>query len=136
MRALGLLVDVDSTDELTRFDYYLPLANVLMHIASTPHPDGVHLEELAHSYAYDILNLANLASRLLWFEGVTPDIWRSHDLVSVDVDTSSYFVTLQTACDIMADAIATLGASKGQAPTESFHSLTEWVKRNPNRIAQ
>jgi hypothetical protein len=136
MRALGLLVDVDPTDELTRFDYYLPLANVLMHMASAPHHEGVHLEELAHSYAHDILNLSNLASRLLWFEGITPDIWRSHDLVSVDVDTSSYFVTLQTACDIMADAIATLGTSKGQAPTESFHSLTEWVKRNPNRLAQ
>lgn len=136
MRALGLLVDVAPTEELTRFEYYLPFPNVLMHAASSLHDAGAHLEELAHSYSHDILNLANLASRLLWFEGMTPDVWRSHDLVSVDVDTSSYFVTLQTACDIMADAIATLGARRGQAPSESFHSLTQWVKRNPSRIAQ
>ena len=136
MPALGRLVDVDPTEPLSRFDYYLPLANVLMHAASNSRIGNAdHLEQLAHSYSHDILNLANLASRLLWFEGVTPDVWRSHDLVSVDVDTSSYFVTLQTACDIMADVIATLGAKKGQAPNESFHSLTEWVKRNPNRIA-
>lgn len=137
MRALGLLVEVEPTDVLTRFDYYLPLANVLMHASSTSRPENAaHLEQLAHSFGHDILNLANLASRLLWFEAVTADVWRSYDLISVDVDTSSYFVTLQTACDIMADVIATLGTRKGHAPSESFHSLTEWVKRNPNRIAE
>jgi hypothetical protein len=136
MRALGRVVEVSPAEGLTRFDYYLALANVLMHCATSHHRSAAHLEELAHSYSRDFLNLANLASRLLWFEGVTPDLWRSHDLVSVAVDASSYFVTLQTACDIMADIVATLGTRKGQAPSESFHSLTEWAKRNPNRTAE
>src|SRR5579862_9369088 len=123
MRALGKLVEVKLDEELSRHDYYLPIADVLIAASAASQADyAEHLAELAYSYADDILNLANLASRLLWFEGVTPDLWRSPDLVSVGVDTSSYFVTLQTACDIMADAIATLGAKKGQAPTESFHS--------------
>ena len=34
---------------------------------------------------------------------------------------------LQSACDIMADVVATLGVKKGQAPWESFHRLNQWA---------
>jgi hypothetical protein len=81
------------------------------------------LKQLAHSFGHDVLNLATLAGRLLWYEGVTPDMWRSHDLVAVAVDAEAYFVMLQTACDIMADVVPTLGARPGQAPSDSFHKL-------------
>jgi hypothetical protein len=93
-----------------------------------------HLKQLAHSFGRDILNLATLAGRLLWYEGVTPDMWRSHDLVAVSVDAEAYFVMLQQACDIMADVIATLGTKPGQAPSDSFHKLKEWAIRRPWRL--
>jgi len=96
--------------------------------------DG-HLEELARAFGYDVLNLAVLAGRLLWYEGVTPEMWRSHDLIPVGVDVETYYVMLQCACDIMADVVATLGARRGQAPWESFHKLNQWALRNPKRLS-
>lgn len=36
---------------------------------------------------HDVLNIAALAGRLLWYEGVTPEMWRSHDLIAVAVDS-------------------------------------------------
>jgi len=81
-----------------------------------------------------VLNIATLAGRLLWYEGVAPDTWRSHDLIAVSVDAEAYYVMLQSACDIMADVIATLGAKKGQAPSESFHKLNEWALKSSARL--
>ena len=92
------------------------------------------MKELAYSFSHDVLNIAALAGRLLWYEGVTPEIWRSHDLIAVSVDAEAYYVMLQAACDIMADVIATLGAKKGQAPWESFHRLNEWALKHPDRL--
>jgi len=63
-----------------------------------------------------------------------PEIWRSHDLIAVSVDVENYYVMLQTACDIMADVVATLGAKKAQAPSESFHKLNEWAQKNRGRL--
>ncbi len=57
---------------------------------------------------WGVLNIAALAGRLLSYEGVTPEIWRSHDLIAVSVDAEMYYVMLQSACDIMADVIAVL----------------------------
>ena len=60
---------------------------------------------------------------------------RSPDIVTVSVDTESYFVMLQSACDVMADVIATLGAvKKGQVPSESFHRLNNWARENSSRL--
>src|SRR5438270_10053708 len=116
MPALAAPHDVNRNETLNAFQFYVPLADSLIFRA---HPLSSHLKELADSFSHDLLNLAALAARLLWYEGVTPEIWRSHDLVAVAVDIESYFVMLQSACDIMADAIATLGqAKKGQAPWE------------------
>jgi len=128
--ALGTTVERDRRQRLSRFEYYLGLADALSNCAD----DTGHLKQLAHSFGHDILNLATLAGRLLWYEGVTPDMWRSHDLVAVAVDAQAYFVMLQTACDIMADVVATLGAKSGQAPSDSFHRLNEWAIRHPWRL--
>src|SRR5258708_3222740 len=119
MPALARLVERKSREPLTRYEYYLPLSDVLMTLAERKKiPDAAHCGELAESFANDVLSLANLSSRLLWMEGVSPDIWRSPDLVTVAVDTGSYFVMLQSACDVMADVIATLGSiKKGQVPS-------------------
>jgi len=124
--ALGTTVERDLRERLSRFEYYVRLADALSNRAD----DSGHLKQLAHSFGHDILNLATLAGRLLWYEGVTPDMWRSHDLVAVAVDAEAYFVMLQTACDIMADVVTTLGAKPGQAPLDSFHRPNEWAIRS------
>jgi len=132
MSALGVPTYINRTKPLSRFQMYLGLADAL---ACKQHSDSGHLSELADSFGHDVLNLAALAGRLLWYEGVTPEIWRSHDVIAVSVDSESYYVMLQSACDIMADVIVTLGAKKkGQAPSESFHKLNEWAPKNLNRL--
>jgi len=131
MSALGVPVDISRKASLTKCQFPLGLADALV---CKQHPQSAHLKELADSFAHDVLNLAALAGRLLWYEGVTPEVWRSHDLIAVSVDSEAYYVMLQSACDIMADVIATLGAKQGQAPWESFHKLNEWARKNPNRL--
>lgn len=133
MPALGVPASIPRDVPLTRFQFYLGLADAL---ANKQHKESTHLKELADSFGHDVLNLAALAGRLLWCEGVTPEVWRSHDLIGVSVDVESYYVMLQCACDIMADCIATLGCKKGrgQVPSESFHRLTQWAARNSGRL--
>lgn len=131
MSALGVPTQINRGQPLTRFQFYLGLADALN---CKPSADSSHLKELADSFSHDVLNIAALAGRLLWYEGVTPDTWRSHDLIAVGVDAEAFYVMLQSACDIMADVIATLGAKKGQAPRDSFHGLNEWALKNPNRL--
>lgn len=133
MPALGVPTEIPRTDRLTRYEFYSGLADALF--CRAQQSTDRHLEELARAFGYDVLNLAVLAGRLLWCEGVTPDTWRSHDLIPVGLDVETYYVMLQSACDIMADVVATLGAKKGQAPWESFHKLNQWALRNPDRLA-
>lgn len=133
-RALGTTVTVLPDEPLSRYDFYLLLPDALFEVANKK--ANAHLGQLAESFSHDVLNLAALAGRLLWYEGVSPDVWRSHDLIPVGVDIESYFVMLQTACDVMADVIVTLGAKKGQGPYDSFHALKNWVARNPVRLAE
>src|SRR5262249_43339755 len=100
-------------------------------------PQSERLAELAHSFAHDVLNLAVLASRLLWYEGLTADTSRSPDLVAVSTDTESYFVFLKAACDLLAEITVELAVEpgkRGQAPGGSFHDLARWVKENPTKI--
>jgi hypothetical protein len=132
-RALGTTVTLEPGEPLGRYDQYLLLSDVLFEAGKQT--SNVHLEQLATSFGHDILNLAVLAGRLLWYEGVSPDVWRSHDLIPVSVDIETYFVMLQEACDVMADVIVTLAIKKkGQAPYDSFHQLKNWIARNPNRL--
>ena len=135
MKALAELVELNPQESLSRFEYRLPLAEALVRAGSARNdPCGKQLDELARSFSNDILNLAALAGRLLWYEGVTPERWRSYDLVSASLDVEAYFVMLQTACDIMASVIALLATKKNQAPSDSFHALNEWARRNPERL--
>lgn len=135
VKALAQLVKWNDARPLSRFESRLPLAEILMKAGSIRHDAiGEKLAELGRSFAHDVLNLAALAGRLLWLEGVTPDRWRSYDLVTVSVDTEAYFVMLQTACDIMAAVISLLAAKKNQAPSDSFHRLNEWAKSNATRL--
>src|SRR5260370_41895981 len=129
MLALGTTVERDRRQSLSRFEYYLRLADALSNRAD----ESGHLKQLAHSFGRDILNLATLAGRLLWYEGVTPDMWRSHDLVAVAVDAEAYFVMLQQACDIMADVIPTLGTKPSQHPSTRFLNLNHRRTHNPWR---
>ncbi len=100
-------------------------------------PQAERLAELAHSFAHDVLKLAVLASRLLWYEALTPDMSRSPDLVAVGTDAESYFLFLKAACDVLAEItveVAVDAGRRGQAPSGSFHDLTRWVRENPARI--
>src|SRR6266481_6697420 len=130
MRALGTTIEIPRREALSRFEYYLPLTDTL---AYGPDPSG-HLRELSDSFGHDILNLATLASRLLWYEGVVPLRRRPHELVAVSVDSETYFVMLQTACDIMADVVSTVRGVKRSTPFESFHKLNQWALRHPGGV--
>lgn len=131
-RALGTTIILEEGQCPTRFERYLLLPDVL--IAAADKSGKPELADLAKSFSNDVLNLAALAGRLLWYEGVSPDVWRSPDLITVSVDIEAYFVMLQTACDIMADAIATLSDLRKQKLHDSFHSLTNWIPKNQGRI--
>lgn len=131
MRALGSTIEICRRNPLSRFDYHLHLTDALSYC---PDSSG-HLRELAQSFGHDILNLATLAGRLLWYEGVVPTTRRAHEIVAVSVDSEAYFIMLQTACDIMADVIFTMGGVARSTPFDSFHQLNQWALRNPSRVA-
>ena len=138
-RALGLLIKIAADQRPSRYRYYVSLPDLLMDIVErdSAAPQAERIAELAHSFAHDVLNLAVLASRLLWYEALTPDMNRSPDLVAVGTDTEAYFLFLKAACDLLAEitaAVAVEPRRRGQVPSGSFHELTQWVKDNPNRI--
>jgi len=100
-------------------------------------PPVERIAELAHSFAHDVLTLAVLASRCLWYEALTPDMSRSGDLPAVSTDLEAYFLFLKAACDVLAELAVELAFEprmRGQAPSGSFHDLTHWVRDNPARI--
>ena len=130
VRALGTTIELGRRDILSSFEYYLRLTDAL---TNCPDPSG-HLKEVGISFGHDVLNLATLAGRLLWYEGVVPITRRAHELVAVSVDSEAYFVMLQTACDIMADAVCSLGGVSRSTPFDSFHKLNQWALRNPDRV--
>jgi len=100
-------------------------------------PQAERIAELAHSFAHDMLTLAVLASRCLWYEALTPDVSRSGDLPAVSTDLEAYFLFLKAACDVLAELTVELAFEprmRGQAPSGSFHNLTKWIRDNPKRI--
>ncbi len=138
-RALGTLVKVREGERLTRRHYYVQLPDLLMDMVerdpAASQAEG--LAALAHSFAHDVLNLAVLAGRLLWYEALTPDMGRSSDLVAAGTDVESYFLFLKAACDLLADVAVALAldeARRGQAPSGSFNDLSRWIRDNPGRI--
>jgi len=138
-RALGTLVKIRGYERLSRYQYYVSLPDLLMDsVERDPSvPNAERLAELAHSFAHDVLNLAVLASRVLWHEALTPDMSRSPDLVAVGTDVESYFLFLKAACDLLAEITVEMGVDagrRGQVPTGSFHDLSRWIKDNPSRI--
>jgi hypothetical protein len=138
-RALRTFLKLGESEKLTRWHYYLQLPDVLMDAVErdplAPHVGRI--AELAHSFAHDLLNLAVLASRLLWYEALTPDMSRSPDLGAVGTDTESFFLFLKAACDLLSEIsveVAVDAAMKGQVPSDSFDKLARWVGNNPTRI--
>jgi hypothetical protein len=83
-RALRTFLELRQSEKLTRWHYYLQLPDVLMDVVELDPmaPQVGRIAELAHSFVHDLLNLAVLASRLLWYEALTPDMSRSPDLVT------------------------------------------------------
>jgi hypothetical protein len=140
--ALSSLITVKKLDD-SKQQLYVPLCDVLLDPVETniDGPDALMLSQTVHSLAHDILNMATLAGRLLWCEGVTPDMSRSPDLVAVGVDAESYLVLLRTACDIIADVFAKFCVDpkrNGQLPKEksSLRALLFWARDNPERLRE
>jgi hypothetical protein len=138
-RALGTFLKLEAKEKLTRYHYYLQLPDLLIDVVEQDPTarQAERLAELAHSFAHDVLNLAVLASRLLWYEALTPDMSRSPDLVAVGTDAESFFLFLKAACDLFAEMtveVAVDAGMKGQVPSGSFDELARWVRDNPGRI--
>lgn len=138
-RALGTFLKLRENEKLTLHHYYLQLPDQLMDVVERDPsaPQAERIAELAHSFAHDVLTLAVLASRCLWYEALTPDMSRSGDLPAVSTDLESYFLFLKAACDVLAELAVELAFEprmRGQAPSGSFHELTQWVRNNPARI--
>jgi hypothetical protein len=138
--ALASLIEIKNRD-ITRHEFRLPLCDLLQDLVKQDidGPDARKFSEITHSLAHDVLNVAVLAGRLLWYEGVTPNMTRSLDLVAIAVDTESYLVLLRTAYDIITKAIVHFGVearNRGQIPSDSFNSLKSWIenKKYPGRI--
>jgi hypothetical protein len=109
LATLYLPRDFERENAMEKTSFYSALDDSL-NVAQ--HPASAHLKELSTLFCNDLLNLATLASRLLWYGGETPDLWRSHELVSVGVDVASYFVMLQSACDIRSGGPHTISTSR------------------------
>lgn len=88
--ALARLVKVEKLSDLKQ-QCHVPLCDLLSDLVerNINGPDASTFSQIAHSLAHDLLNLATLAGRLLWYEGVTPDMSRSPDLVAIAVDTEN-----------------------------------------------
>lgn len=73
--ALSSLITVEKLED-SKQQLYVPLCDVLLDLVETniDGPDALMFSKTAHSLAHDILNMATLAGRLLWCEGVTPDM--------------------------------------------------------------
>jgi hypothetical protein len=139
--ALANLVEIEEDRDLTKHEFFLPLCGILQDLVKQDidGPDALTFSEIAYSLAHDVLNLAVLAGRILWCEGVTANMERSPDLVAIAVDTENYFVLLRTAYDILAKAIVHFGVEprdRGKIPSDSFNRLKNWIKnkKNPDRI--
>jgi tetratricopeptide (TPR) repeat protein len=95
-------------------------------------PDALLFTKIAHSFAHDILHVATLASTLLWYEGVTSDLDRSPDLVSISVNVEASLAFLRSACDTINPAFARFAVppEKGQISNngkKSFAGLLNWI---------
>jgi hypothetical protein len=135
MPALGSLVaKKKGRDTSSRNEFDIPLCDLLLDLVKQDidGPNALLFTEIAHSFAHDILHASTLASALLWYEGVTPDLSRSPDLVSISTNVESGLVFLRSACDTIAQAFAQFAVppAKGKVSNkaaESFHSLLQWV---------
>jgi len=140
---LEALASLIKTQKLTgsKNEFYVPLCDALLDLVELDITGvrALKLSQIAHSLAHDFLNLAMLAGRLIWYEGVTPDMSRSPDLVAIAVDTENYLISLRTACDIVAEAFSYFCVEpkkRGQLPKEkqSFRAMICWAKNNPHRL--
>jgi hypothetical protein len=138
--AIARLVKVENLSDLKQ-QFHVSLCDLLSDLVERDisGPDASTYSQIAHSLAHDPLNLATLAGRLLWYEGVTPDMSRSPDLVAIAVDTENYLVSLRTACDILAVAFAHFciePEKRSQVPNRSFRKLLFWARDHAKSLRE
>lgn len=132
--ALGTLItEKEGRDASSKYEFAIPLCDLLLDLVERDidGPDALLFTEIAYSFARDILHVATLASSLLWYEGITSDLDRSPDLVSISVNVEAGLAFLRSACDTINPAFARFAVppEKGQISNsgkESFAGLLNW----------
>jgi tetratricopeptide (TPR) repeat protein len=133
--ALGTLITKkEGRDASSKYEFAIPLCDLLLDLVERDidGPDALLFTKIAHSFAHDILHVATLASALLWYEGVTSDLDRSPDLVSISVNVEAGLAFLRSACDTINPAFARFAVPPekrqiSNSGKESFAGLLNWV---------
>lgn len=92
------------------------------------------LSRAADVFGHDLVNLATFAHEILgWLE---PNrILLGQSVVSVSAMTEAFLVSIRSACDAIAFALAYRACEKpGQAPSDGLGSLVRWAKKNTHRL--
>ena len=136
LRALGTIVKARSATLSESqfycgvFDYYDHWSEIDPRLASH-HND---LSTAAGVFGHDLVNLATYAHHILYW--LDPDhIVHRECVVAVGAMTESFIVSVRSACDAIAGALAYRASSKpNQAPSFSLRALIDWARDNPSRV--
>ena len=135
-KALGTIVDLrgaslENTEIYSGIlDYYDQWSEIDPRLAQH-HPV---LSRAANVFGHDLVNMATYAHEILgWLQ---PDrIVLGQSVVSVGGMTEAYFVSVRSACDAVADALAYRACSNvGQVPSDSLRALVTWAQKNKSRV--
>ena len=136
MRALGTIVKTyPGMEPATHvycglLDYYDDWNDIDPRLAA--HYD--HLSRAADIFGHDLVNIATYVSEILgWLPAER--IHLSHSVVCVGGMTEAFLVSIRSAYDAVAIALAYVASEKpGQAPAKSLRDLIAWAKRNKSRV--
>jgi hypothetical protein len=93
-----------------------------------------YLSRAADIFGHDLVNVATYSYHILhWLQ---PDqIMNSESVVVVGGMTESFLVSVRSACDAIAYALAYKACEKAnQAPSGSLHALAHWTRDNQSRV--
>jgi hypothetical protein len=141
IRALGNTVTLAPGQPLTKHDFYLPLADVLLDLVEQDldGPTAEIASQLGCALADDFLNLATLAGQLLWLVDIAPVRTGTPDSLSISMLAEAYLMQLRTACDVLAFIMLKfyLEEEKVSVPKtrrDSLNRLVGWLKENPSLV--
>jgi hypothetical protein len=109
IRALGKTVTLKLGQRLTKHDFLLPLADILLDFVEQgpDSPTASLAAQLGCSLADDFVNLATLAGQLLWLADIAPVRTGTPDSLSISMLAQGYLTQLRTARDVLAVIVQT-----------------------------